>query len=107
MSQRHIKDKLRTELELLETREIPLDEAFVIYFLVEARKMIAREKSDNSFQAIVFYRDWAVHIQKDWAPPFIEEMIENSGGKLERFVEMGYLREEIARFLGVHKLSDS
>jgi len=105
MGQRQIKDKLRTELSILESGEYYLEEKDIVYFLVETRKMIDHENKAYVFPAIKFYADWALHIQKDHVPEFVQEMMGNSDDKLNEFVNMQYLRREISNFLKSHELS--
>jgi bifunctional DNA-binding transcriptional regulator/antitoxin component of YhaV-PrlF toxin-antitoxin module len=103
MGQSQIIDKLGRQLTKLERREFELDEKDVVYFLVEARKMLEHEKTAATFEAIKFYADWAVHTRKDYAPQFIEDMI-GKGKSVDEFVSMEYLRNEIIRFLKSHDL---
>jgi hypothetical protein len=107
MGQRQIIDKLKPELDSLDSREAFLEEKDVVYFLVEARKMIYHEKNSDVFPAIKFYADWAVHIDKDHVPQSIKPLIQGHSDNLDEFVNMEYLRQEMARFLGAHGLSQS
>ena len=99
-----IKDKLKNEFLFLESEENTLDEKDVVYFLVEVRKMLYHEKKTRVFPAIKFYADWVVHIQKDYIPKFIEDMMKTSEDKLDEFVKMKYLKQEITQFLKSHEL---
>lgn len=40
-------------------------EAYVVYFMVELRKLLDREKPKEMFTLIRFYADWTVHTSKD------------------------------------------
>jgi hypothetical protein len=103
MGQWQIIDKLKEEIMHLEHQEFSLGEKEVVYFLVEARKVLEHENSANIFRAIKFYADWAVHTRKDrGVPPFIQDMI--GKGSIDKFVSMEYLRKELSKFLDAHGL---
>lgn len=104
MGKLQIKDKLTIEFKSLETEGYSLNEKDIVYFLVEARKMIQHDNNQHTFPAIKFYADWVLHIKKEHVPKFIEDMISNLDGKLDEFVNMEYLRQDIANFLKLHGL---
>lgn len=104
MGQIEIQDKLRKFL----TREQPfLEEKDVVYFLVEARKIIYHENAQQRFPAIKFYADWTVHIRKDYVPEFIEKLVQQSSGKIDKFINMNYLKQEMKNFLNTYRLSET
>jgi hypothetical protein len=49
-----------------------ISERDVVYFLVEAHKLIERENLKTEFKTLVFYRHWAVHIKIDHNSEFRE-----------------------------------
>src|SRR3989338_10226393 len=104
MGQKQLIDKLTIMLNDLEARRYELDEKVILYFLVEARKMLEHNENAGSFPAIKFYADWAVHTRKDYAPTFIEEIIQGSGSYPEKFVSMEHLRGEVMTFLDEYGL---
>jgi hypothetical protein len=52
------------------------DEAHVVYLLIEAHKLIEKEKKQDSYKVVGFYRDWAAHPELTRRPAqiFIEEI---------------------------------
>lgn len=111
MATSEIMDKLRI---LLTKENVFAEECEVVYFMVEARKVIDQQKL--SFPVLKFYADWCVHSSKDKITPEIEMMSESMyDGAVARindpnspedytsaindFVYMVNLRAEIGSFL--------
>lgn len=71
MSVPEIVDKLA---EFLDRRDSFTEECEVVYFMVEARKLIDQQKL--SLPILKFYADWCVHSSKDVITPEIKAMSE-------------------------------
>ncbi len=82
------KDEIISKLQRLFSQHDPLlEEAHVVYFMVEARKIIdEHDKSVARFPLLKFYADWTAHTQKDKITPEIEQMAEEMYGYAVRVI---------------------
>ena len=82
------KDVMVNKLQGLFSLHDPLsEEAHVVYFMVEARKIIdEHDKSAARFPLLKFYADWTAHTQKDRITPEIEQMSEEMYGYAVRVI---------------------
>lgn len=111
-------DKL---LSFLQKENIFTEECEVVYFMVEARKVIDQQKLN--LPILKFYADWCVHSSKDRITPEIKEMSEQMyAGAVARindpnspvdhaapvsdFVYMVNLRREVGSFLAQYGLPE-
>lgn len=114
MSEQEIKSKLS---DFLQRHPHFDEECHVVYFLVEARKVLDRRGKLAGFSTLRFYADWCVHIEKDRrldvVEPIAERMYaaasaylsnrnpqtEKGLGAVAEFVAMKALRDEVVRLL--------
>jgi len=105
MGLNQIRDKLNNELQLFTSTEYSLTEKDVVYLFVESRKILEQENDFNKFPSIKFYADWIVHSEKSHAPKIIESMLKAfDSKKIDEFISMEYLRDELRVFIQVHNL---
>ncbi|KKR06255.1 MAG: hypothetical protein UT34_C0001G0295 [candidate division WS6 bacterium GW2011_GWF2_39_15] len=87
--------------------EVFQTEPDVVYFCVEARKLLSRlsEVDRNKFALLKFYCDWALHTEKTQQLDVIEDiLIEMETDVTEaglKFVSMNYLKPNLSEFLDV------
>lgn len=93
-----IKDKLNAEYAMLE-QGAPLVEKDIVYFFVEARKALEQEGRKEDFPVLNFYADWVMHPRKDHIPSFVRDVFESYEEKLDEFIKMAHLKDEVVRFL--------
>lgn len=98
MGLRQIKDKLNSEHAMLE-QGMPLLEKDVVYFFVEARKAIEQADRKADFPALNFYANWVMHPRIDRIPSFVRDVFESYEEKLDEFIKMEHLKNELVRFL--------
>ena len=112
----------RTEIEeklniFLEDRKYQFtEECEVVYFLVEARKILEHQRNKSEYKFLNFYADWALHIKKD--RNFVREVKElvkkasssiTSRGEpfssLDNFyLDLNSFRKDVGKFLKNHNL---
>lgn len=105
-----MKSEIIKKLKFIE-KSHQFSEKDVIYFVVEARKIIEREGS--VYPILKFYADWAVHTKKERITKEIYKIAEQisrsnpleGGGASSDFMNMTHLRDEIVRFLDEHKIN--
>lgn len=112
-----ILDKLNGFLKL----HMPFrEECHAVYFLIEIRKLLDREKS-STFPILRFYADWSAHTDKDKITSQIRTTMENIYLKIREsvlnkcidpeeilspFISMELLRTECHRFLKMYGLPE-
>lgn len=70
------KVEIVTKLQRLFSKDIT-EEAHVLYFMVEARKVMEHDGSSDRYPLLKFYADWAAHSEKDRISPEIKQMSED------------------------------
>jgi hypothetical protein len=119
MSKKAIIEKLET---FLNSHMPPDEECYVVYLLVEVRKILEHE-NNGKYPICKFYADWCVHTAKDKVTQQIKLIIQgihkeffdaavkrlpiNKEQKLHDFLSMDELRKELRGFLQVQGLPDS
>jgi hypothetical protein len=122
MGQRQLEQKIT---DLLTTPSPFKDEPQVLYFLVESRKILDKQRAaanSNLFPVLRFYADWSVHTEKNQRMTTINQIVQkldtsikNLGYNIEKipvdnpqsiadFVLMIELRKEILAYLKQFKL---
>lgn len=124
MGQRQLEQKIT---DLLTTPNPFKDEPQVLYFLVESRKILDKQRAaanSDLFPVLRFYADWSVHTEKDRRMTTIKQMIRaldtsinnlgysiaempvNNPQPIADFVLMIELRKEILAYLKQFKLPE-
>jgi len=67
------KKEIITKLQSLCSKDIK-EEAHVLYFMIEARKVMEHDGSSKRYPLLKFYADWAAHSKKDRISPEIKQM---------------------------------
>ncbi|MBI2036590.1 hypothetical protein HYT17_03095 [Candidatus Microgenomates bacterium] len=82
---------------------VPDEECYVVYLLVEIRKLLEREGSPK-FPLVRFYCDWTVHTKKDRSLQAIKEIVDRIDGCFS--IQSHYLlkSDEIFNFLKMAEL---
>lgn len=120
-----MKDELREKLNRLLEGRTTFTEAEAVYFLVESRKLLDRQRQDGDdrFQLVRFYADWSVHTAKDRnlgsirniaeriaSAPRAELSVKGVASEQMRsrldFMYMTSLREEIRAYLQHFDIAD-
>jgi len=94
------------------------EECYIVYLMVEIRKVIDREKSNTTYPLLKFYSDWVVHTEKDYITLEIQQMMEEmyktaeaeiknpmlikEGSPIMQFAYMDGLGKEMKLFLEDH-----
>lgn len=102
MGQPQITQKLSREVELFNSDKYEFTDKDIVYFFVEARKLLEQTSGFRKFPAIKFYADWIVHPRKDRsAPDYVKEIFSGliKQEKMNEFIEMRHLKEELERFV--------
>lgn len=117
------KEKIVEKLDVfLQTHNPINEECYVVYLLVEMRKILDRENT-SSYPLLRFYCDWSVHVEKDRITKeikkIVEEIFQDVKDQIEnpamtqamspvmRFAYMEDLKSEMAHFLTNYDLSTS
>lgn len=104
-----MRDSLQEKIKsILLLPEVFKEEAYVIYFLVEAGKLLERDHSNTEYPLVKFYRDWAVHTEKKYNLHIIESYFIPTQGNfdIKTFALMDDLQEQISDFLKYNFISD-
>src|SRR3989344_5979049 len=112
--EKEVTDKLK---KFFNDRESLLKEdSEVVYFLVEARKILEHQRGNNNYKFLRFYADWALHVKKDrFFTEEVKEMLKSdhlgitssevSLDELEEFLlDFKKLKIDIANFLKINNL---
>jgi hypothetical protein len=93
-----MQDQLVEKLNRLLTDRRTFSEAEVVYFLVESRKLLDRQREDgnNVFPLLRFYADWSVHTAKEYRLESIQAIVEKLASmEVNRFSNATYIPDRL------------
>lgn len=113
-----MKEKIIEKLKkFLSERSQIKEECEVVYLLVELRKLLDKEREENSsndYSMVRFYADWAVHTNKEYITPSMKKIMDNIEKSINpypkngdiSFLSMPELRKELTQLLRGYELSN-
>ncbi len=79
-------------------------EAQVVYLLVELRKLIEQSEEQDRYLSVLFFCDWAVHVQMDRKSAL--HLLQELDSAMSRATTKGELGELIGRILSMDRFRD-